>query len=320
MSKILIFCDQTNGILKSSTIELFTATMGTDHEVYAVCLGSDSKKSLETLAASYGVKKIYFNESADLNSYNSSVYSQIMSSIIKEESIDYILSSSSALARDLFPRVAAHFQAPCVSDCTELDFSNTTPRIRRPLYAGKCSAQVNFSFDGAKFILMRPNQIQVLQGNQTANPEFIETKLVSPIDIEVKDIVSSSNKRLDVSEASVVVSGGRGMQEASNFKLLEDLADVLGGSVGASRAVVDAGWVPHSMQVGQTGKVVAPNLYIACGISGAIQHLAGMSSSHVIVAINTDPEAPIFEKATYGIVGDALQVVPKLTEELKAML
>ena len=172
-----------------------------------------------------------------------------------------------------------------------------------------------------KIVLMRPNQLPVQEGTAGGTPEVKEIPLPQ-IDLRVivKDVVKGASEKLDLTEANIIVSGGRGMKGPEHFKLLEELASTLGATVGASRAVCDAGWVPHSMQVGQTGKTVAPTLYIACGISGAIQHLAGMSGSKVIVAINNDPEAPIFQKATYGIVGDVFEVVPKLTEEFKKLL
>ena len=243
-----------------------------------------------------------------------------MSDLISQEKPDYVLASSSMLARDLFPRVAQILDAGVISDCTELAFSSGTAVTRRPLYSGKCTAQVDFENCTIKIILMRPNQLPV--GNAGAGTVNIKAVNLPPVDLKtkIKEIVAGASEKLDLTEANIIVAGGRGMQAAEHFKLLDDLATTLNATVGASRAVVDAGWVSHSMQVGQTGKTVAPTLYIACGISGAIQHLAGMSGSKVIVAINKDPDAPIFQKATYGIVGDVFEVLPALTAEFKAML
>jgi electron transfer flavoprotein alpha subunit len=208
-----------------------------------------------------------------------------------------------------------------MSDCTELSISPDNLKVRRPMYAGKCTTEVKFQNTDCKIVLMRPNQLPVNAPDTQMTTE-VKTIDLPSMDLKtlIKDVVKGTSEKLDLTEANIIVAGGRGLKEAENFKMLEDLAETLGATVGASRAVVDAGWVPHSMQVGQTGKTVAPSLYIACGISGAIQHLAGMSSSKVIVAINTDAEAPIFQKSTYGIVGDVFEVVPKLNEEFKKAL
>jgi electron transfer flavoprotein alpha subunit len=224
------------------------------------------------------------------------------------------------LARDLFPRVAQSIGAGIASDCTQLSFDAGTAKARRPMYSGKCTAEVEFLNCQTKIILMRPNQLPV--GSAVGGTCEIQNVALPPVDIKtrVKEVVRGASEKLDLTEANIIVAGGRGMKGPEHFKLLEDLASAIGATVGASRAVVDAGWVPHSIQVGQTGKTVAPTLYIACGISGAIQHLAGMSGSKVIVAINKDPDAPIFQKATYGIVGDVFEVLPTLTTELKALL
>ena len=240
-----------------------------------------------------------------------------MAKAIEASGAEWILGTASALTRDLFPRVAAHFSAAVASDCTELDLASG--KVAKPLYAGKCFAEVDFHTD-KKFVLMRPNQLPIAEaGGDTAEVSSVDFS-AGDLKSKVLEVVKGASEKLDLTEANVIVSGGRGLKEADNFKLLNELADVLGATVGASRAVVDSGWVGHDMQVGQTGKTVAPSLYIAVGISGAIQHLAGMSGSKVIVAVNNDPEAPIFQKATYGIVGDLFEIVPMLTEEFKKVV
>ena len=235
-----------------------------------------------------------------------------------------ILASASSLGRDLFPRIAARLDAGIISDCTDLKIDGGSVIVKRPVYAAKAFVKMTFEKSPLKIVLMRANQLPV----EPVSPEVslgtptIHEQSFTKMDFKtlIKEVINGTSEKLDLTEANVIVSGGRGLKEASNFKLLEDLAGVLGATVGASRAVVDLGWVPHQIQVGQTGKTVAPTLYIAVGISGAIQHLAGMSSSKVIVAINNDPNAPIFQKATYGIVGDFSEVLPKLTAEFKKAL
>jgi electron transfer flavoprotein alpha subunit len=231
------------------------------------------------------------------------------------------LASASSTGKDLFPRVAARLNTGVASDCTQLTISGDNVTAVKPMYSGKAFATVNFENSPIKIVLMRANQLPVEAADTSKTAAVVEsTNAATDLKTLIKEIVKGASEKLDLTEANIIVSGGRGLKEAANFKMLNDLADVLGATVGATRAVVDAGWVGHGMQVGQTGKTVAPTLYIAVGISGAIQHLAGMGSSKVIVAINNDANAPIFQKATYGIVGDAFDIVPKLTEEFKKAL
>ncbi len=318
MSKVFVFVETTSHDLKKGSMELLTAAKTAGRTVVAGLIGGDAK-SLATRAAQFGAQSVFVCDSA--GQYNPETYSDTVTAMIKESGADVVLASSSATARDLFPRVAARLDCGLASDCTDLDLTNNSIKARRPLYSGKCTAEVEFLNSPICFVLMRPNQLPAGSpdlGAQCQIREFpaqtASGKIIS------KDVVKGSSTKADLTEANVIVSGGRGMQNAENFKLLDDLANTIGATVGASRAVADAGWVPHSMQVGQTGKTVAPSLYIACGISGAIQHLAGMSASKVIVAINKDADAPIFQKANYGIVGDLFEVVPKLVEEFKKAL
>jgi electron transfer flavoprotein alpha subunit len=319
MGNILVSIEHANGKVKSPSLELLTVAKKSGQTVTGIALGSGSKTAAQE-ATKYGASKVYVFDQESLNNYNSQMYFSAYEQVIKEAQPKIVLGTGSSGQRDLLPKLAATFASGVIADATEITINGESVTTKKPMYSGKCLATAEFSSSPIQFVLMRPNQLIV--GTPTdATAEVVE-KSVASADLKtiVKEVVRGASKRLDLTEANVIVSGGRGLKEAANFKLLEDLADVLHASVGASRAVVDAGWVPHSMQVGQTGKTVAPSLYIAAGISGAIQHLAGMSTSKVIVAINSDPEAPIFQKATYGIVGDATQVLPLLTEEFRKVL
>lgn len=317
--KALVFIEESNGQIKKGSLELLTFCKTSGLETSTLAVGPHATEISQKLGG-YGIKHAFVCKDDQLKNYNPEYFAALVCNAIKEFSPELVLASASMLAKDLFPRVGAKENSGVASDCTQIDIKGNEVVVRKPLYAGKCTAQVNFSNSPLKIVLMRPNQLPI----ETLDSATAEIKELNLPDIgaktKIKDVVKGASERPDLAEASAIVSGGRGMKDAENFKLLEDLADTIGATVGASRAVADAGWVPHSMQVGQTGKTVAPNLYIACGISGAIQHLAGMSGSKVIVAINKDPEAPIFQKASYGIVGDLFEVVPKLTEEFKKAL
>lgn len=320
MAKILVFCETQNDQLKKGSIELLCAAARAQAEVTALFLGPQSSAAAST-AGQFGAATSLVCTDDKLSKYNPEYFGAAAAQGIKESGAEIVLASTSMLARDLFPRVAAKLNSGVASDCTELVISGSNVTARRPLYSGKCSAEVEFVNSSVKFILMRPNQLPVLPA-QAGKAAEVKSFSLPPSDSKtsVENVVQGAVGKVDLTEANVIVSGGRGMKGPEHFKMLEDLAATIGGTVGASRAVADAGWVPHSMQVGQTGKTVAPSLYIACGISGAIQHLAGMSGSKVIVAINKDPEAPIFQRSTYGVVGDLFEVVPKLTEEFKNIL
>ncbi len=318
MARVFVLLESAGTQLKKGSLELLSAARATGQPVAAGFIGAGGK-ALASQAAAYGAEKLYVCESAA--AYNPEVYAGLLEGWIKESGVKTVLGSTSMMARDLFPRVAARFQSGLASDCTVLTFEGDNVKARKPLYAGKCTAEVEFVDSPLQFVLMRPNQMPVGEMNSGASCEVKETPAPSASGkISTKEVVKGTSNKPDLAEANIIVSGGRGLQAPENFKILNELADVLGATVGASRAVVDAGWVPHGMQVGQTGKTVAPSLYIACGISGAIQHLAGMSGSKVIVAINKDPDAPIFQKATYGLVGDVFEIVPKLAAELKQAL
>jgi electron transfer flavoprotein alpha subunit len=318
---ILVFTEFTNGQLKKGALEMLSAARKSGLKVQALALGSGAK-GLGAQLGKEGVDEAFVGDNASFDKYNPELFAQAVTAVLSEQKPAVVLATATMLARDLFPRVAAQLQTGIATDCTELTISSSGEvQARRPLYAGKCTADVVFSGGTLKIVLMRPNQLLV-EAATAAKTTVLKDVAAPTGDLRtlIKEVVKGTSGKLDLTEANIIVSGGRGLKEASGFKIIEDLAAALGATVGASRAVVDAGWVPHSMQVGQTGKTVAPTLYIAVGISGAIQHLAGMSGSKVIVAINKDANAPIFQKATYGIVGDAFEVVPLLTEEFKRLL
>ncbi len=226
-----------------------------------------------------------------------------------------------AVGRDLAPMIGAHLNAGQISDIIAIEKSDTDTLYTRPIYAGKAFEKKRFAANSQpQVVTIRPNNIPAAEANYTAHASVSRIAYQPPANLRavVKDVVRKASGKVDLSEARIVVSGGRGVKSAEGFRPLEQLAEVLNAAVGASRAACDAGYCDYSMQIGQTGKVVTPEVYIACGISGAIQHLAGMSRSRVIIAINKDPEAPIFKVADYGIVGDLFEVVPLLTEEFRS--
>lgn len=319
MSQVLVLCEYQNGKLKRSAAELLTWAQQAGLSTSAVVFGSGAN-ALATELGSWGVETVYQATEASLDSYNPELFAEALAEALQKSGAKVVLGSSSALGRDLFPRVAARVQAGLASDCVELQWNGSQLIAKKPYQAGKVFAKVGFQGSDVQMVLMRANQLPVAASTKSSSPQSVALSVKTPLWAQIQEVVRGASQKLDLTEANIIVAGGRGLKEAGNFKMLEELADVLGATVGASRAVVDAGWVPHGMQVGQTGKTVAPTLYIAVGVSGAVQHLAGMSGSKVIVAINNDASAPIFQKATYGIVGDLFEVVPKLTAEFKQLL
>ncbi len=316
--KVLIFIEGTSSGLKSSSKELLSWCFQNGLKPSAIYFGSN--KSVIEEMGSLNLESLSVIEGDHTKSYNSEYFSKALGAYISKKNPDLILGSSSSIGKDLFPRVAAKLDSQVASDCIDIKLHQGEVEVRRPLFSGKALATLRFTGTTPKFVLMRPNQIDLKPLTTGSTQTTVEQPDVTNLRIKVKEIIKGVSEKIDLTEAQIIVSGGRGLKEASNFKLIEELANSIGATVGATRAVVDAGWVPHDMQVGQTGKTVAPTLYFAVGISGAIQHLAGMSGSKVIVAINNDPNAPIFQKATYGIVGDLFQVLPLLTQEFKKVV
>jgi len=316
MKKILAFAEQRDGILKGSSFEVISKASKIAKELNAELITAvigDEVSNLLT-AGEYGAELVHFYHHPQLNRYVPKAYRDSLLDLIRSEDVEIVLLPNTTQGRDLAARLAAHLNAALISDCTVLTVENGELIATRPIYSGKAFEVVKAK-TAMQIYTLRPNVFP---------PEKVKWKIsVATIPVEQPDFsidvieeIKSTGK-LDVAEANIIVSGGRGLKEAANFHLIEELAEVLGGAVGASRAVVDAGWRPHGEQVGQTGKTVSPNIYIACGISGAIQHLAGMSSSKTIIAINKDKDAPIFNIADYGITGDLFEILPFLTSELK---
>ncbi|MBP9682616.1 MAG: electron transfer flavoprotein subunit alpha/FixB family protein [Bacteriovorax sp.] len=318
MAKILVFAELHGAHVKGVTLEILGKLAG--HTVEVAAIGTIPSEATADLAK-FGAAKVHSLKGANLDKYSPEGYANALNGFIKAGSFDYVFAGATSLGKDLFPRVAASFDAGMASEVTNFIIEGDKFSGTRPLFAGKCFAKVELSGPKPHFVTVRPNALGMnanpTSGAAAASETAVDAGVIRAM---IKEIVKGTSEKLDLTEANIIVSGGRAMKEAANFKVLDELANVLGATVGASRAAVDSGFAPHAMQVGQTGKTVAPSLYIACGISGAIQHLAGMRTSKVIVAINTDPDAPIFTKADYGIVGDLFQVVPVLTQEFKNLL
>jgi len=322
---ILVFGEVRSGGIKKITKELIGAarrvSQTTGGAIDAALIGSGAARAAQELTG-FGLQKIITVEDEILKSYSTEGYARALSDVVKRGAYSYVLVGATAMGRDLGPRVTAKTDGVMFSDCVDVRMEGDHCIARRPVYSGKVYVEIVRTGERPNFISIRPNNIPPAEpsGGSTPVEAFASSVARDAIRAIVTEMIPLEGGRPDLTEADIIVSGGRAMKDKANFKVLEELADCLGAAVGASRAAVDSGFAPVAIQVGQTGKIVSPKLYIACGISGAIQHLAGMRTSKVIVAINKDPNAPIFERATYGIVGDLFEVVPLLTEELKKIL
>jgi electron transfer flavoprotein alpha subunit len=318
MAGILVFIEQRNGDVRKASLQaLSEAHRQSGGDVAAVLVGSGIADAAAELGA-YGAGSVLVADDADLALYSSEGYRDAVVKATETTSPDAIFFAGTAMGRDLAPRVAAALGVGALADVVALEKDGDQLVARRPVYSGKAFATVDSAGTKPQVISLRPNVFSQEEVGGTAEVVTLDG-LTPTIRAKVKELVDTGGGELDVAEADIIVSGGRGLKGPENFALIRELADALGGAVGASRAAVDAGWIPHKHQVGQTGKVVSPSLYVACGISGAIQHLAGMSSSKVIVAINKDPDAPIFKIADYGVVGDLFDVIPPMVEEVEKL-
>jgi len=320
--KVLVFVEQRDGKIKSSAFEALTVgarLAGSPTDAAAVVVGAEAG-ALASQLAGYGIDKVYTVSGADFALYNAMTYSAAVDAAIKDFSAQVVIGVASPMGRDFFPRLAARHDAALLTDVITVEWKDGALHGTKPMYAGKCRAHLVSQNSNVHFVTIRPNVMPAQKtGTGAAAASALQVAGASA-QSKTAEIRKGKSEKADLTEASLIISGGRAMGSADNFKILSECADVIGATVGASRAAVDSGYATHDMQVGQTGKTVNPNLYIACGISGSIQHMAGMRTSKVIVAVNTDKDAPIFTIANYGIVGDLFQVVPVLTKKLKELV
>jgi electron transfer flavoprotein alpha subunit len=317
-SKILAVLEQRDNKIKECGLEAIEAAkyLGTHLNlgVEAVVIGNNITNM--DILQNTGLEKLTFYKSSSLELYSPSASKKILANHILKNKNQIILFSGTSLSLDLAPRIAVSLKAGCITDCIKFTVDSEEIICTKPVFAGKIFSEYRITTP-IKIYTIRQKSFKPVKKESAFT---IETEEIGEIDLSTKVTDTSMNKgKLDVSEAGIIVSGGRGLKSPENFTLIEELAEALGGAVGASRAVVDAGWRPHSEQIGQTGKTVSPSLYIACGISGAIQHIAGMNSSKCIVAINKDKDAPIFSISDYGIAGDVFEILPVLTEQIKGI-
>lgn len=324
---VWVFGEHRNGIVTSVAAELLgegrklADTLSVP--LSAVLIGAGVEEQAKTLIAQ-GADQVYLVDHESLKNYNDESYADIFVQLVKKYKPEIVLMGATTYGRSLAPRVASRLNTGLTADCTGLAIDPETRNLlqTRPAFGGNLMATIICPNHRPQMSTVRPKVMKALEPDATRTGGVIRPDVAIPADLKVKvlDVVQTLCEKVNLTEADIIVSGGRGMGEPKNFALIQELADVLGGAVGASRATVDAGWIDYSHQVGQTGKTVGPKVYFACGISGAIQHLAGMSSSDVIIAINKNPDAPIFKVATFGIVGNVLEVLPELIKEFKAKL
>ncbi len=321
--KVLAYIEQRDGKLKPAAFEALTVAAkigGAASNVCAVLVGSNVK-GLTAELAGFGADTVLVAELPALDKFNVLNHTAAVEAAAKQFGAQVIVGCASPTGRDLFPRLAARLNGALATDVTEVKVSGEDITTTKPMYAGKCLATLTLSGNGPKLITARPNVFGAMKSGQgSATASTLAVTLPSDGRLTTKEIRKGKSEKPDLTEATVIISGGRALANADNFRILHECADVIGATVGASRAAVDSGYATHDMQVGQTGKTVNPNLYIACGISGSIQHMAGMRTSKVIVAVNTDAEAPIFGIADYGIVADLFEAVPLLTKGFKELL
>lgn len=316
---ILAYIEHKDGLKKNAAEVLSTAKILADKlstEVTALIIGKDVK-NLANEVSQYGISRVLIADNA--KEFNPEIYTKILEKASLDLKADIIILSATSSGRDLAPKLAGKLKCALINDCINIEVSNGNLIFTRPMYAGKVIAKLNST--GTSVVTLRQNVFPINK-SEVKDIKIEEIKIdidTSILKSKIIEVIAGVEETIELTSADIIVSGGRGIGAASNYKLIKDLAKILGAAPGASRAIVDAGWVPHEFQVGQTGKTVSPSLYIACGISGAIQHLAGMSSSKCVVAINKDSEAPIFKVADYGIVANLFEAIPLFIEEIKKL-
>lgn len=324
---VFIFVQQVDGKVTSVSYELISKgkelAKELNSEVTAVLLGHQVEGLCANLSK-YGADRIVLVDDPALATYMTEPYTYAVSEVLKAHKPEIVLFGATAIGRDLAPRVSARLHTGLTADCTKLEVDPETKNLMmtRPAFGGNIMATILCPEHRPQMATVRPGVMQKSELQEAKAPveHFKLADIAAHKNVEILEIIKKTAHKMDIQDAKILVSGGRGMGSPENFKLLEALAEALGGTISSSRACVDAGWVEKDRQVGQTGKTVRPNLYIACGISGAIQHLAGMEESEIIIAINKDPGAPIFEVADYGIVGDATKILPLFTEQIKKLM
>jgi electron transfer flavoprotein alpha subunit len=320
MAAIVVHAEHRDGKLRRASLEAVSEARRLAEplgaSVEAVLVGSGVQGLLDELGA-YGADRVHVFDDPALGSYATEVWSRALAQVVEQTKPTAVLIPFTAMGKDMAPRVSARTGAGLVSDCVALGVKDGRLEARRPMYAGKIYATVRWQGE-PQMATLRPNVFPLGARDDSRKATAVAGTVDTTARARATAVHATAEGKVELSEAQIIVSGGRGLRGPEHFHLVQGLGEAFGAAVGASRAVVDAGWVDHQMQVGQTGKTVSPTLYIACGISGAIQHLAGMSSSKYIVAINKDPDAPIFKVANYGLLGDVFEIVPKLTEAAKA--
>ena len=318
--KVLVLAETREGALRNVSFEAIAAAkkISSGGEVVSVLIGESVSEFGDELIQ-YGADRVITVEHPHLKSYTSDGYGQAFMAVIEQESPEGFVFGHTAVGKDLAPKIASKLQAGLISDVTDIEGEGDDAVFIRPIYSGKAFEKVKMK-EGVPFISIRSNNIAPLEKQERSGEVTSLSVDITNLRTIIQNVVRKSAEGVDLSEAKVIVAGGRGVKSAEGFNSLNELANLLGGAVGASRGACDADYCDYSLQIGQTGKVVTPDLYIAAGISGAIQHMAGMSNSKVIVAINKDPEANIFKVADYGIVGDLFEIIPMLTEEFKKVM